>query len=50
MTEFYIGEENATGLEFTNREEFFERLNAIVDERERNGDTLFSITIETSNA
>lgn len=43
---FYIGVENASGMEFDNKEAFLKELGLMIDDCEANGGTQFDVTVE----
>ena len=43
---FYIGSENASGMEFNNKEEFLKEISLMIDDCEANGGTQFDIMVE----
>ena len=47
---YYIGQENATGLEFATKEEFFARLEELAGEAKLNNAEYFSVTVENQES
>ncbi len=46
ITDFYIGQTNASGIKAKSKKEFFEYLSDLITDAEENGKTTFDITIE----